>query len=75
MTKKDEQIIKNAEEQKIPIFTLVAKDSCTVDTLYDYFNHCQNAGCSQEHLKGIDKRIQEFEQWQELHPLKVKEPD
>lgn len=75
MNKKDQKIIKDSEERDIPIFVLTAKDALSVDLLSAYRWSCETAGCSPEHLKGIDDRIDEFTEWQHNHLGEIKLPD
>jgi hypothetical protein len=75
MTEKDKKVIADGQSREIPIFVLIAKDVCAVAALNEYFNTCDQDGCSQEHLIGIRQRIEEFETWQIEHPDQVKIPD
>lgn len=68
---KDQKIAKNAEEKGIPIFTLVAKDACSTDTLEYYYDFCSLNGCNEEFLTDIKERIDEFKKWQKDNPVKL----
>jgi len=74
MTAKDKKIIEDAEKQGIPIFVLTAKDKVSLDTIIAYRDACEEI-CSNEHYRGIEARIDEFAEWQELNFDKVKIPD
>lgn len=75
MTKRDAKIIKDAEEQNIPIFVLTAKDDLTLDVLDYYSDAAKDAHCSEEFIKGVDARLREFTIWQQTNVEKVKLPD
>ena len=75
MTTKDQKIIKDAEEQNIPIFVFTAKDLLSVEVLENYLNMCEREECNIDHLKGIDVRIYEFKEWQIKNENIVKKPD
>jgi hypothetical protein len=75
MTKKDENIIKDAEEKGIPIFVIVAKDAASVETLEAYKRNCIKAGSDLNHVTGINERIEEFRNWQFQNTSQVKVPD
>ncbi|MFK5855401.1 MAG: hypothetical protein QM503_04660 [Bacteroidota bacterium] len=72
---KDAQIIEDSKINHIPIFVLTAKDFNSVPTLYDYQTTCGLSGCTQKHMDGIIKRIDDFELWQSENKSKVKLPD
>jgi hypothetical protein len=75
MTKKDDQIIKNAEEKNIPIFVLVAKDKLSRRAIAHYLCDCLEENCSEEHSRNVRSRLIEFKEWQDLNPDQVKKPD
>lgn len=75
MNKKDEQILKDAEKNNIPVFVFTAKDELSVETLAEYAHTCSLLDCPKEHIKGVHERINEFEEWQKANPAKVKMPD
>lgn len=74
-TKKDDKILKDAEEQNIPVFVLSAKDSTSIATLNHYFDLCSRMECNEEHLTGISSRISEFKAYQVENPDMIKLPD
>lgn len=75
MTKRDAKIIKDAEEQNIPIFVITAKDDLAPDVLDYYSDAAKDAHCSEEFIKGVEARLDEFSIWQQTNPDKVKIPD
>ncbi len=74
MTDKDKKIIRDSAYNNIPIFVLTAKDKMAVETLIAYRDLCA-ADCSTEHFQGIEKRINEFTNWEVDNPDKMKIPD
>jgi hypothetical protein len=64
MTKKDKKIIEDSEARGIPIFVLTAKDKLSLDGILAYQALCKEAGCSKEHVDGVIRRANEFEDWQ-----------
>jgi len=75
MTERDIKIIKDAEEQGIPIFVFTAKDKLSIETLAQYHDWTEEDGCSEEFVKGVDARIDEFANWRNANSDKVKLPD
>jgi hypothetical protein len=75
MTKKDKQLIEDAEKNGTPIFVLSAKDKFSVMVLYEYLSLCKISVCSPEHVGGVQDRIIEFNEWQNSNNKKVKRPD
>lgn len=75
MTKRDAKIIKDAEEQNIPIFVITAKDELAPYVL-DYYSDAAKYGhCSEEFIKGVEARLHEFVIWRQTNSEKVKLPD
>ena len=74
MTEKNDKIIKDAEKQGIPIFIFTAKDKFALEQLINYRDSCE-ADCSNEHYKGIEKRIDEWVDWQDENKDIIKIPD
>jgi hypothetical protein len=61
---KDQKIIQDAEQNKTPIFVLVAKDINSTAAIEYYKYLCQQSGCNKNHLDAISGRIFEFQEWQ-----------
>lgn len=57
-----------------PLFVLRARDRNAIDTLYEYRQACQNDGCNELHLAGIDQTINAFEKFFMEHPERMKQP-
>lgn len=74
MTEKDKKIIEDAEREGIPIFVLTAKDKIALQALIEYRDSC-GVICSNEHYQGIEKRIDEFAEWESNNLNKMKIPD
>ena len=75
MTKKDQKILKDAEQKQIPVFVITAKDANSLQALREYLEICVDDGCSLAHIAGIQDRIEEFEKWQAKNIDLVKQPD
>lgn len=75
MTDKDKKIIEDAEREGIPIMVFTAKDSLTSAVIYYYRFLCQIANCKDEHIDGVNGRLQEFDWWKDNNIDKVKLPD
>lgn len=54
-----------------PVFIIRAKDIRAVPALHDYLNRCENA----DHVRAVEQRIEEFEQFAATHQQQMKEPD
>jgi len=54
-----------------PVFLIRAKDIQAVPTLYDYLKRLGNA----DHVRAVEQRIEEFEQFAATYPQQMKEPD
>lgn len=57
-----------------PLFVFRARDKYAVRVLKSYLQVCTNGECSREHLKGIEKKIEEFQKYGLTHPDRMKEP-
>lgn len=57
-----------------PLFVFRARDKFAVKVLKSYLRVCTNEGCSRAHLKGIERKIEEFQRYGVQHPEKMKEP-
>lgn len=57
-----------------PRFILRARDRNALAALRDYRVECENDGCNELHLAGIDKTITAFEKFFMEHPERMKEP-
>lgn len=76
MTEKDKKILEDAKRDNIPVFILTAKDALSVAALLAYRDFCASEQeADLNHIEGVKERIYEFEDWQALHPEKVKLPD
>lgn len=75
MIKKDEKILKDAEEKGIPIFIFTAKDILSTRALVLYRRECVRNGCPDEFNESMNERIEEFKAWQSEHPELCKNPD
>jgi len=75
MTPRDKKVIEDSERRNIPIFVFTAKDILSAHMLHLYKHAVEQAGCSQDLIKGVDARWTEFEDWQTAHPLETKIPD
>lgn len=75
MTERDAKIIKDAEEQGIPIFVFTAKDELTVEALGEYRNIAYASDCSNDFIEGVNARITEFDNCQKANLRKLKLPD
>ena len=53
MKNKTEKILRDAEEQGIPIFVITAKDKASIETLENYYNTCLELDCDINHLDDI----------------------
>jgi hypothetical protein len=75
MTDRDAKIIKDAEEQGIPIFVFTAKDKLSPYVLDNYAVDAEKEGCSDTFVNNVIDRLEEFDNWQAEHPNFVKLPD
>lgn len=85
MTERDAKIIKDSEEQGIPIFVLTAKDKLSLEAIIYYCDMCEfiletsniNTEPNEADLfiDNLGTRIEEFKAWQLANPSKVKLPD
>ena len=69
--KKDEQIIKRAKKDKIPIFVFIATDVLALKVLAKYEEECKLASCTQEQIDGVNERIHEFTEYQATNLTKL----
>ena len=74
MKKKDEKILKDAEEQNIPVFVFTAKDMLSVQAMMEYRELCK-IFCDQKHVDAVNARIVEFLNWQEKNIDFIDIPD
>jgi hypothetical protein len=75
ITIKDATIIVDAQQKRIPIFVLAAKDENSVAALYEYLGKCEETNCDQEHINNVYDRYSEFVEWQLKNKDLVKLPD
>lgn len=75
MNERNAKIIKDAEEQNIPIFVFVAKDSLSTQVLNFYANLAEDSDCDEQFVADVDTELDKFTTWQEVNPDKVKLPD
>ena len=75
LNEKNEKILKNANENDIPIFVFTAKDDLSTDQLENYLIDCIDNGCTPEHITSVVLKLQEFKNWQDVNNDSVKLPD
>ena len=75
MTPKDKKIIEDSEAKGIPIFVFTAKDLLSLDLITFYQQMCMKARCPDNHVAGVEDRIQEFREWRAANLDQVKLPD
>lgn len=73
-----DQIIKTGNGQPIPddepMILFRAKDRLAIPMLRAYRAICVEDGCTDYHLNGLDKLIQDFGTFKEAHPERMKQP-
>lgn len=60
---------------EIPVFVLCGSDSCAIEALEEYYNIAKKKGCSPEFLDDLFLLIEDFRQFNNEEPDKVKLPD
>ncbi len=69
------QLVNRATRQPIPndepVFVLRAKDRNALAALSAYRSRCVDL----EHIRAIDKRMEDFQRFMQDHPERMKEPD
>lgn len=54
-----------------PVVVFRAQDRLLAPLLHAYYKLCDEAGAGRHHLRVIDRRITEVEDWQAVHETKV----
>jgi hypothetical protein len=71
MPKDNFELLKKAHDKKMPAFTLIAQDKCSRAALAAYRTECRRLGANKDHIAEIDRIIIEWDEYQELQPVKL----
>lgn len=75
---RDPEIVSHTTGQAIPadepLFLLRARDLHALATLHYYDAVCRQAGCTAEHLEGIERAKARFEAFRNQHTDRMKQP-
>jgi len=58
-----------------PVFILRARDMTAVDVLMFYLSRAKTEDCLIEHLHAVQKRIDQFKEFANKNPFRMKKPD
>jgi hypothetical protein len=75
MKKNPIEMIKAANAEGEPTFTIRAKDKISLEVLKRYYHSCCLADCSDEYCNAILDILSEFEEWRDTNHEKIKLPD
>lgn len=62
-------------ENEIPAFVICGTDICALETLQHYYQVALRNDCNPAFLEDLKLMIEDFKQFQEEEPDKVKRPD
>lgn len=62
-------------KDEIPAFVICGTDICSVRTMEQYYQIAKEAGCNEEFLDDLKLVIEDFRQFQNEEPEKVRLPD
>ena len=57
-----------------PLFLVRSRDAMALPTLLDYRERCALHSCPEEHIEGVSRMIEIFNQFKQLHPERMKIP-
>jgi len=69
------EILKQAEEKKEPVFVLRAQDRTSIAMLNTYLSLCTRVDCDKFFIAEVKQIRDAFRDWQHEHPDEVKVPD
>jgi hypothetical protein len=69
------KILEDSDRDSIPVFMFTAKDKCSMSALNIYEGVCKEQGCSEEFLWELECVLEDYGDWVDEHPEKIKLPD
>jgi hypothetical protein len=72
---RQKKILEDSDRDSIPIFMFTAKDKCSMSGLNIYEVTCKEQGCTQEYLDKLEIDLDDYGDWVDSHPEKIKLPD
>ena len=75
MKKTAESVLKSARENNEPVLVLRAKDRASLSGLRKYLFQCKSMRCNKEHISGVNAILNDFKDWRNENPDKIKIPD
>lgn len=75
LSDRERKMLDAHEKLGIPIFIFTAKDKLSMMPLLDYEKACRNAGCSAEFMEHLGFKLDDYAEWCDVHPEKMKNPD